>query len=232
MALSKNEAGDEGDDENHAQHGVSSNRIMNATYVRVSTKDPNPDLLREEIVAWASHGIEGVTWYEDRISGDKSTRPRHDILRKDIFAGKVKIVILCKLDGLATIQTERGNTPGRLVRSHCGPCFRHSANRPLRGIWSGCHERDFEAGVLGFLLPYHQWPIPPLAVEMPSFRAKEPGSACCQFAADSGRTARVSAPLRPAMTRGRRSNRLIMCISDLLTRWVKRAFYHFLFVIF
>jgi len=42
-----------------------------------------------------------VTWYEDRISGDKSSRPCLHALRKDIFAGKVKAVILWRLDRLA-----------------------------------------------------------------------------------------------------------------------------------
>ena len=75
---------------------------MIAAYVRVSTKDQNPDLQREEIGAWAkAQGIKDVIWYEDRISGDKSSRPRLDDLRKDIFAGKVKTVILWKLDRLA-----------------------------------------------------------------------------------------------------------------------------------
>ena len=75
---------------------------MIAAYVRVSTKDQNPDLQREEISSWAkANGIKKVTWYEDRISGDKSSRPRLDTLRKDIFAGKVKTVILWKLDRLA-----------------------------------------------------------------------------------------------------------------------------------
>ena len=49
---------------------------MIAAYVRVSTKDQNPDLQRVEIGAWAkANGIEEVIWYEDRISGDKSSRP-------------------------------------------------------------------------------------------------------------------------------------------------------------
>jgi DNA invertase Pin-like site-specific DNA recombinase len=75
---------------------------MIAAYVRVSTKDQNPDLQREEISSWAkANGIKKVTWYEDRTSGDKSSRPRLDALRKDIFAGKVKTVILWKLDRLA-----------------------------------------------------------------------------------------------------------------------------------
>ena len=90
---------------------------MIAAYVRVSTKDQNPDLQREEISSWAkANSIEKVTWYEDRISGDKSSRPRIDALRKDIFAGKVKTVILWKLDRLARSKRD-GET---LLADWCG----------------------------------------------------------------------------------------------------------------
>jgi DNA invertase Pin-like site-specific DNA recombinase len=90
---------------------------MIAAYVRVSTKDQNPDLQREEISSWAkANSIEKVTWYEDRISGDKSSRPRLDALRKDIFAGKVKTVILWKLDRLARSKRD-GET---LLADWCG----------------------------------------------------------------------------------------------------------------
>jgi len=57
-----------------------------------------------------------VIWYEDRISGDKSSRPRLNALRKDIFAGKVKTVILWKLDRLARSKRD-GET---LLADWCG----------------------------------------------------------------------------------------------------------------
>ena len=75
---------------------------MIAAYLRVSTKDQNPDLQREEIAAWAeANGLEVGEWFEDRISGDKSTRPQLDKLRKAIFSGRVKTVIIWKLDRLS-----------------------------------------------------------------------------------------------------------------------------------
>jgi len=90
---------------------------MIAAYVRVLTKDQNPDLQRVEICSWAkANGIEEVIWYEDRISGDKSSRPRLDALRKDIFAGKVKTVILWELDRLARSKRD-GET---LLADWCG----------------------------------------------------------------------------------------------------------------
>jgi len=90
---------------------------MIATDVRISPKDQNPDLQREEIGAWTkANGIEEVIWYEDRISGYKSSRPRLNALRKDIFAGKVKTVILWKLDRLARSKRD-GET---LLADWCG----------------------------------------------------------------------------------------------------------------
>lgn len=75
---------------------------MIAPYLRVSTKDQKPDLQREDISSWAdSHGLEIGQWYEDRMSGDKRTRPQLDKLRKDIFAGRIDTVIVWKLDRLS-----------------------------------------------------------------------------------------------------------------------------------
>lgn len=45
--------------------------------------------------------MKGLVWYEDKISGKESKRPGLDALRKEIFAGKIKTVIVWKLDRLA-----------------------------------------------------------------------------------------------------------------------------------
>ena len=75
---------------------------MIAAYIRVSTTDQRPDLQREEISAWAAaHGIEEILWYEDQISGETSKRPQLDELKRKIFGGWVKTVIVWKLDRLA-----------------------------------------------------------------------------------------------------------------------------------
>ena len=39
--------------------------------------------------------------YEDKISGKRTARPGLDALRKDIFSGKIKTVIVWKLDRLS-----------------------------------------------------------------------------------------------------------------------------------
>jgi DNA invertase Pin-like site-specific DNA recombinase len=75
-----------------------------AAYLRVSTKDQKTDSQRAEIDQWRrSHGIraETVTWYEDRETGATLDRPAFEQLQKDIFAGKIKTVIIWKLDRLS-----------------------------------------------------------------------------------------------------------------------------------
>jgi len=75
---------------------------MRAAYIRVSTGEQKTDLQRAEIEAWAkAHRLKGVCWYEDKLSGKDTRRPGLDALRRDIFAGKVKTVIVWKLDRLA-----------------------------------------------------------------------------------------------------------------------------------
>lgn len=90
---------------------------MLAAYIRVSTKDQKHDLQRAEIESWAKgNGVKKIKWYEDTISGDKSARPRLESLKKDIFAGKIKTVIVWKLDRLARSKRE-GET---LLADWCG----------------------------------------------------------------------------------------------------------------
>lgn len=75
---------------------------MIAAYVRVSTSDQRTDSQREEIDRWAkAHGFDKVAWYEDRISGKDTNRPALSRLRKDVFSGKVRTVLVWKLDRLA-----------------------------------------------------------------------------------------------------------------------------------
>lgn len=77
---------------------------MIAAYIRVSTKDQNTRSQRSEIDQWRrSHGIDSnsVVWYEDQESGATLDRPAFDRLQADIFAGKVKTVLIWKLDRLS-----------------------------------------------------------------------------------------------------------------------------------
>jgi len=73
-----------------------------AVYTRVSTDGQKDDsqahALRQYV---ANHGITGVKWYRDKISGKDLNRPAMKRLQADIFAGKVSTVLVWKLDRLA-----------------------------------------------------------------------------------------------------------------------------------
>ena len=75
-----------------------------ACYVRVSTRRQNDDGQRAEIQKWLdANGIDPkkVTWYADKESGTTMKRPEFDRLQADIFHGRVKTVVLWKLDRLS-----------------------------------------------------------------------------------------------------------------------------------
>lgn len=75
-----------------------------AAYVRVSSKRQKDDGQRAEIQKWLdANGIDAkqVEWYADKETGRTMQRPEFDRLQKDIFNGKVKCVILWKLDRLS-----------------------------------------------------------------------------------------------------------------------------------
>ncbi|HEU5236966.1 MAG TPA: recombinase family protein [Pyrinomonadaceae bacterium] len=77
---------------------------MIGAYIRVSSADQKHDSQRAEIQKYMkNNGIsaEQVTWYEDTETGTKLQRPEFDRLQRDIFAGKVKTVIIWKLDRLS-----------------------------------------------------------------------------------------------------------------------------------
>jgi DNA invertase Pin-like site-specific DNA recombinase len=77
---------------------------MIAAYTRVSTQDQNTHAQRREIQKWLkANGITRteVEWYEDMETGTSLQRPEFDRLRKDIFAGRIKTVVLWKLDRLS-----------------------------------------------------------------------------------------------------------------------------------
>ncbi|MBV8315727.1 MAG: recombinase family protein, partial [Singulisphaera sp.] len=75
-----------------------------AAYVRVSGRGQKTDSQREEIRRWLEgSGIarDQVEWYVDVESGRKMSRPEFDRLRRDIFAGGVKTVVVFKVDRIA-----------------------------------------------------------------------------------------------------------------------------------
>jgi DNA invertase Pin-like site-specific DNA recombinase len=77
---------------------------MIGVYLRVSTKDQETTSQRAEINKYlGANGIApaSVVWYEDQESGITLKRPEFDRLQRDIFAGKIKTVIVWKLDRLS-----------------------------------------------------------------------------------------------------------------------------------
>ena len=79
-------------------------RAMIACYVRVSSRGQKDDSQRAEIEKWlTANGIDAsqVAWYADKESGRTLSRPAFDRLQADIFHGKVKTVVLWKLDRLS-----------------------------------------------------------------------------------------------------------------------------------
>lgn len=77
---------------------------MIGAYLRVSSADQKHDSQRAEIQKYLkSNGIalKQVEWYADTETGTRLQRPEFDRLQGDIFAGKVKTVIIWKLDRLS-----------------------------------------------------------------------------------------------------------------------------------
>ena len=75
-----------------------------AAYIRVSTYDQRTGSQREEISRWLkNHGIdpERIQWFEDKETGSKMDRPAFFEMRRIIFAGEIKTLIVWKLDRLS-----------------------------------------------------------------------------------------------------------------------------------
>jgi DNA invertase Pin-like site-specific DNA recombinase len=75
-----------------------------AAYVRVSTRHQKDDGQRAEIQKWLdASGIDPtqVRWYADKETGTTRRRPAFEQLQADIFHGKVRTVVMWKLDRLS-----------------------------------------------------------------------------------------------------------------------------------
>jgi DNA invertase Pin-like site-specific DNA recombinase len=75
-----------------------------ACYVRVSSRRQKDDSQRAEIEKWLDANAidpEQVEWYADKETGKTLKRPAFDRLQTDIFHGKVRTVVLWKLDRLS-----------------------------------------------------------------------------------------------------------------------------------
>ena len=75
-----------------------------AAYIRVSTYDQKTESQRKEITRWLkNHGIdpESIQWFEDKETGKTLHRPAFLDLQRGVFDGKVKTVLVWKLDRLS-----------------------------------------------------------------------------------------------------------------------------------
>src|SRR5262245_17766349 len=75
-----------------------------AAYLRVSSRSQKADAQRAEIQKWLEGNavdMSQVAWYEDKESGKSLARPAFERLQADIFAGKVRTVVVWKLDRLS-----------------------------------------------------------------------------------------------------------------------------------
>ena len=70
-------------------------------YIRVSTVEQNLDGQRLSIQTWLDgQGLTAV-WYEDKSTGNSLDRAAFTALQQDVFNGKVKTVVVYKLDRLS-----------------------------------------------------------------------------------------------------------------------------------
>jgi len=75
-----------------------------AAYIRVSTYDQKTESQREEIARWLkNHGVdpESIHWFEDKETGKTLHRPAFLDLQRAVFDGKMKTVLVWKLDRLS-----------------------------------------------------------------------------------------------------------------------------------
>jgi DNA invertase Pin-like site-specific DNA recombinase len=83
-----------------------------ACYCRVSSARQKTDSQKPEIRRWLQgNGVDPATveWFEDKETGRTLKRPAFDRLQKAIFAGRVKMVVVWKLDRISRRQRDGVN---------------------------------------------------------------------------------------------------------------------------
>lgn len=76
--------------------------MTTAVYVRVSTVGQNEAGQRREIQRWLTgNDLLDAIWFVDKETGTNLDRPGFEKLQRDIFDGKVKTVVVWKLDRLS-----------------------------------------------------------------------------------------------------------------------------------
>lgn len=80
-----------------------------ACYCRVSTRQQKNDSQRAEIARWLqNHNVDmsAVRWFEDKESGTTTQRLAFDEMRRGIFQGTIKTVVVWKLDRISRRQCD------------------------------------------------------------------------------------------------------------------------------
>jgi DNA invertase Pin-like site-specific DNA recombinase len=82
---------------------------MVACYCRVSSRRQTPESQKAEIQRWLRQNrirARRVVWFEDTETGRSLKRPAFARLQHEIFAGKVEMVVVWKLDRLSRRQRD------------------------------------------------------------------------------------------------------------------------------
>src|SRR5215210_5023179 len=82
---------------------------MMACYCRVSSRRQTHESQKAEIQRWLRQNrirARRVTWFEDTETGRSLKRPAFERLQHEIFAGKVEMVVVWKLDRLSRRQRD------------------------------------------------------------------------------------------------------------------------------
>lgn len=91
-----------------------------AVYIRVSSNTQKTDSQKAEISTWLKahgHDLSKVLWYEDFETGATMKRKEFQMLSEAIFAGRVKTVVVWKLDRLARSMKEGINVISSLCEA-------------------------------------------------------------------------------------------------------------------
>jgi DNA invertase Pin-like site-specific DNA recombinase len=85
---------------------------MIACYCRVSSRHQNPESQKAQITQWLQGNdisLSDVRWYEDVESGTTLHRPAFEDMQRAILTGKIKTVVVWKLDRISRRQREGVN---------------------------------------------------------------------------------------------------------------------------
>jgi DNA invertase Pin-like site-specific DNA recombinase len=82
---------------------------MVACYCRVSSRRQTHESREVEIHRWLRQNrirVGRVVWFEDTETGHSPNRPAFERLQRELFAGKVEMVVIWKLDRLSPTRSD------------------------------------------------------------------------------------------------------------------------------